>query len=130
MAKEVYVGKVGAHDVTDKETGDVTSFDEVSYSAEYDFGETLADLTEKYNEDIVRKTAISSFIIGLRRVIRAAGEKEGSTPESIQAAVDGWNPSVVTRKAKDPVATAMSAIAGMTAEQRDAFKAALEAEVG
>lgn len=130
MPKEVYVGKVGAHTEVDEESGEETDFPEVSFSAEYDFGETLNDLTDKYNEDIVRKTAISQFIVGLRRVIRAAGLKEGSTQESIQAAVDGWNPSVVTRAAKDPVATAMSAIAGMTAEQRDAFKAALESEVG
>lgn len=125
MGSEVYVSKVGARTVKNDD-GTTEEAPEVSYSAEYDFGADLKELCKKVgNDDTVFKAAKAQFIIGLRRITRAAGEAEGSTPKSIQERVDKWVPSIVTRVPKDPVQQALSAITGMTEEQKAALKAAL-----
>lgn len=122
---QVYVAKIGAHTTT--VDGVETEVAEQSFSAEYDFGADLKEMQKKVNnDDTVYKAAKAQFIIGLRRIIRAAGEAEGSTPESIQEKVSKWVPSVVTRVPKDPVQQALSAITGMNDEQKAALKAALK----
>lgn len=124
MSGQVYVAKIGAHTI--EVDGEEVEVAEQSFQAEYDFGVDLKALQKKVNnDDTIYKAAKAQFIIGLRRIIRAAGEVEGSTSESIQAKVDKWIPSVVTRVPKDPVQSALSTISGMNAEQRAALKAAL-----
>ncbi len=128
MAKQVWVAKIGAHVV--EEDGKEIEVAEQTYQAGYDFGDDLTGLQKRVNnDDTVFKAAKAQFIIGLRRIIRAAGEAEGSTPESIQAKVDKWVPSVITRVPKDPVQQALSAISGMSQEQKDALKLALADEL-
>lgn len=125
MSGQVYVAKIGAHTV--EVDGEEVEVAEQSFQADYDFGEDLSALQAKVNnDDTIYKAAKAQFIIGLRRVIRAAGEVEGSTAKSIQAKVDGWIPSVVTRVPKDPVQQALSAISGMTDEQKAVLRESLE----
>lgn len=129
MSGQTYVAKIGAHTDT-TEDGVETEVPERSFQADYDFGDDLKGMQKKVNnDDTVYKAAKAQFIIGLRRVIRTAGEVEKSTSETIQATVDKWIPSVVTRVPKDPVQQALSAISGMNQEQKDALKAALKSDL-
>ncbi len=128
MAKQVWVAKIGAHTV--EVDGKEVEVAEQSFQADYDFGNDLSELQKKVNnDDTIFKAAKAQFIIGLRRIIRAAGGAEGSTPESIQEKVSKWIPSVITRVPKDPVQQALSAISGMSQEQKDALKLALADEL-
>jgi len=121
---QVYVAKIGAH--TTEVDGKEVEVAEQSFQAEYDFGENLEQLQKVVNnDDTIYKAARAQFVIGLRRIIRAAGEVEGATAKSIQERVSKWIPSVTTRIPKDPVQQALSAISGMSQEQRDSLKAAL-----
>lgn len=125
---QVYVAKIGAHTV--EVDGVETEVAEQVFQAEYDFGETLKELRAVVNnDDTIYKAAKGTFIIGLRRIIRAAGEVEGSTPKSIQAKVSSWIPSVITRVPKDPVQQALTAIEGMSQEQKAALKEALKGDL-
>ncbi len=129
MGNQVYVAKIGAHTL-ENEDGTEVEVAEQSFQAEYDLGDNLDSLRGIVNnDDTIFKAAKAQFIIGLRRIIRAAGEADGATPESIQEKVSGWIPSVVTRVPKDPVQQALSAISGMSQEQKDALKEALADEL-
>jgi len=124
MGGQVYVAKIGAH--TTEVDGEEVEVAEQSFQAEYDFGENLEQLQKVVNnDDTIYKAAKAQFTVGLRRIIRAAGEVEGATTKSIQERVSKWIPSVTTRVPKDPVQQALSAISGMSQEQRDSLKAAL-----
>ena len=126
MAKMKYTAKIGAH--TEDEGENEVEVAEVTYGANYDFGDNLAACAEKFGDAVVFKNAVAQLTLQLYRTIRTAGKVANSTAKSIQAAVDAWVPGVITRKTKDPVATAMSAVAGMSDEQKAAFIAALESE--
>lgn len=122
---QVYVAKIGAH--TEEVDGEDVDVAEQTFQAEYDFGENLEQLQAVVNnDDTIYKAAKAQFIIGLRRVIRAAGEVEGSTAKSIQAKVNAWIPSVTTRVPKDPVQVALAAVGSMSDEQKAALKLALK----
>ena len=59
--------------------------------AQYDFGDTLGDLTARFGEDVVLGAAKRAFVVALQSFMRtqAAGDK---TPEQVQEAVAGWKP--------------------------------------
>lgn len=62
-----------------------------SVTVDYDFGETLADLSAKFGEDVVRSHAQRSFVVALQSFARSQLD-QGKSPEEIQAAVSEWKP--------------------------------------
>lgn len=91
----------------------------------YDLPETLAGLVEKYGEEAVAGAAADSFVISIQSVIRRNFEK---SQEEIEAAVNSWQPGV--RQAgvkKTPAEKAKAAFSAMSAEERAAFLAELQA---
>lgn len=93
----------------------------VIINANYDFGDTLADLIEKCSDEVVRTNAISNMRVTLQSRIRSL-HKQGMTPDAIQAEVDKWVPGVAASKvAVDPIAATLSQFANWPKDKQKAF---------
>ncbi len=98
---------------------------EKSVKVSYDMPETLDALVEKFGAEAVAGAATDSFTISIQSVIRRNFDK---SQEEIEAAVASWLPGV--RQAgvkKSPAEKAKAAFASMSAEERAAFLAELQA---
>ena len=98
---------------------------EKSVTVSYDLPETLDGLVEKYGAEAVANAASDSFVISIQSVIRRNFDK---SQEEIEAAVAAGMPGV--RQAggkKSPAEKAKAAFASMSAEERAAFLAELQA---
>jgi hypothetical protein len=71
-----------------------------SVTVEYEFGESLADLSNKFGDEVVRSHAQRSFVVALQSFIRSQLD-QGKSQEEIQAAVNEWRPGQ-RQKGKSP----------------------------
>ncbi len=62
-----------------------------SVTVDYEFGESLADLSSKFGDEVVRSHAQRSFIVALQSFIRSQLD-QGKSQDEIQAAVNEWKP--------------------------------------
>lgn len=62
-----------------------------SVTVEYEFGETLADLSSRFGDEVVRSHAQRSFVVALQSYIRSQLD-QGKSSAEIQAAVNEWKP--------------------------------------
>jgi len=98
---------------------------ENAVTVSYDLPETLEGLVEKFGAEAVAGAATDSFVISLQAVIRRNFEK---SQEEIEAAVAGWVPGQRSAAVKkSPAEKAKAAFSAMSAEERAAFLAELQA---
>lgn len=98
---------------------------EKAVTVSYDLPETLDGLVEKYGAEAVAGAAQDAFVISLQSVIRRNFDK---SQEEIEAAVNGWVPGQRSAAVKkSPAEKAKAAFASMSAEERQAFLAELQA---
>lgn len=123
MAKETILTTVPAVKAKPAADGkpEVKASPELSASVEYDFGETAEVMIKRYGDETVKSNARAQFIISLRRIVRDLLGKSKTVAE-IQEHIKGWKPTLAkARTPKDPVATAVTLVAGMTDEQKKEF---------
>ena len=60
-------------------------------AVEYDFGDDISALTDKFGSDVVFSHARRSFVVALQSYIRTQIEA-GKSPEEIQTAAANWKP--------------------------------------
>lgn len=95
-------------------------------SVEYDMPDTLAGLVEKFGEDAVASAATDSFTISIQSLMRRHFDKSDA---EIQAAAEAWVPGVRTAGVKKtPLEKAQAALKAMSAEDRQALFAQLQAQ--
>lgn len=114
MSEETAVVESGVLEVSAKKEG----FEEVT--VQFDFGKNLAELTEKFGEDVVFTNARANMKITLQGVIRryiAAGK----TADEIAEVCANWKPGMQMERTVDPIAAARKAMANMDEDARKAF---------
>ena len=90
-------------------------------SANYDFGNSLADLIAKCGEEVTFSNAVANMRVSLQSRIRAL-HKANPDPAFIQSQVDQWIPGVVAAKvAVDPVQATLSQFANWPKEKQREF---------
>lgn len=95
----------------------------------YDFGNTLEEMTKKFGAEVVFSHALDNMVIGLQANIRGKLEKDGEdrmSDQAIRAAIASWKPG--QRKQADPKKKA-EAIKATFAKLDDATRKALLAEM-
>lgn len=92
---------------------------EASITVEYEFGETIAELVEKFGEEVVFNQARSSLVVALQGAIRTA-LKAGKTDDEINTLVSEWKPGI-RRQAKSPQDKIKEQLASMDPEIRKAL---------
>lgn len=94
---------------------------EYNATTEYDFGESAAQMIERFGDPVVRANAKRQFIVSFRRTIRTL-LIAGKTSAEIQTTMNGWVPPLgPARVVKDPVEAALALTKGMTPEQKKTF---------
>ena len=114
MSEETVVAQTGVIEVSAKKEG----FDEVRI--QYDFGANLAEMTEKFGEDIVFTNARANMKITLQGVIRryiAAGKNASEIADVVAT----WKPGMQLERTVDPIAAARKAMANMDEDAKKAF---------
>lgn len=86
-------------------------------SAEYNFGENLAEAIELFGEEIVHAHFTAHAVVSLQSRMRSAA-KQG---QDVQEEVDKWKPGQVTRRGKTPVEKALADFGKMDEAQQAAF---------
>ena len=104
----------GVIEVSAKKEG----FDEVTI--QFDFGKNLAEMTEKFGEDVVFTNARSNMKITLQGVIRRY-MAAGKTADEIAGIVADWKPGMQMERTVDPISAARKAMANMDEESKQAF---------
>ena len=123
MARETILTTVTAVKAKPAADGkpEVKASPELNASVEYDFGETAVGMIKQFGDETVKSNARAQFIISLRRIVRDLLGK-GKAVAEIQEHISKWVPSLAkARTPKDPVATAVTLVAGMTDEQKKEF---------
>ena len=127
MAMELIEARYGVKD----DNGNVMKDEEgkpiyAEASANYDFGETLADLIAKCGEDVVRSNAIANMKVSLQSRIRAL-HKANPDQAAIQAQVDQWVPGVVAPKVTvDPMQAVLAQFGNWPKEKQKEFLKSLQ----
>lgn len=88
-------------------------------SVVYDFGETLAETTEKFGENVTFNHSRGSMIVSLQSYIRAQ-ISAGKTDEEIQNLVSAWKPSQ-RKQGKTPKEKLQEYVSKLSAEDRAEF---------
>lgn len=91
--------------------------DERTVEAQYDFGDSLQDMSDKFGEDVVFSNAKQNIRITLQAMIRRMIQK-GETEETIQDAVSAHVPGVGGQKA-DPVDKFKQKWQNLSSEERE-----------
>jgi len=91
---------------------------------EYDFGDNLKEMCDKFGEDVVYNRAKASFTIDLQAAIRRHIQA-GKKPKEIQAALANWKPGL-----KQPGKSAAEKIRDMLKGKTESEKKALLKEIG
>ena len=86
----------------------------------YDFGVDLADMCQKFGDEVVFSNARANMKISLQGIMRRRLE----AGESCANLVD-WKPGIQLERTVDPLATAKKALAAMSEEEKQAFIAKL-----
>jgi hypothetical protein len=95
----------------------------------YDFGNSLEEMTKKFGADVVYSHALDNMVIGLQANIRGKLEKDGEdrmSDQAIRAAIGQWKPG--QRKQADPKKKA-EVIKTAFAKMDEATRKALLAEL-
>jgi hypothetical protein len=92
----------------------------------YDFGEDLDEMVEKYGKDVVFSNARASFIITLQAAMRRY-MTGGRSQEEISELLSGWKPGVSLTRRIDPVSALVSQWASFSPEKQKEILAKLKA---
>ena len=96
-----------------KKIGDIVK----EASINYDFGNSLEEMTKKFGAEVVFSNARGSFIITGQAAMRRYLET-GKNPKEIADLMGTWKPGVALARVVDPVAAITSAWRSMTPEQK------------
>lgn len=122
MAKEVITGRYKLVDENNEPIRDEEG--KIKYaegSAEFDFGETLADLISMHGEEAIRSDAIANMRVSIQGLIRSL-HKQNPDPAFIQAGVTGWKSGVSAPRTKvDPTAAVLASFASWPKEKQREF---------
>jgi hypothetical protein len=66
----------------------------------YDFGDSLEEMIEKFGADVVQSNSVANMRITAQSVIRRGIERE-ETDEEIQATIDNWKPGVAIQSLRE-----------------------------
>lgn len=105
-----------AQKVTAKVTKPAEGVSPDPVTVEYDFGDDLKALVDKFSEEVVYSRAKASLIIDLQAAIRRAIQAKRSKKE-IQQMVSEWVPGV-KQPAKSPADRLKDMLAGKTKEEK------------
>lgn len=83
----------------------------------YDFGDTIAEMTDKFGEEVVKSNAIRNFKITAQAAIRRMLEA-GKSQEEIQDAFSAWKPGVQLERSVDVTGAFLTKWQNMTDEER------------
>jgi hypothetical protein len=109
---------------------------EEKITATYSFGNSLAEIVERFGEEIVYSNALVGMKTAFRNKLyslthNTEGEPAAKDGEAAIALLDGWKPGVAgERKAKDPTMALAAVLAGMPEEQRAAEIKRLREAIG
>ena len=94
---------------------------EAEATINYDFGENLEEMVEKFTDSVVFTNARAQMKITLQAAMRRRLEANQPTDDL----ADSWKPGVQMERIVDPIAAAKAKYATMTDEERTAFLAEL-----
>jgi hypothetical protein len=83
----------------------------------YDFGENLEEMTEKFGESVTFTNARANMKI----VLQAAMRRRLEAGQPVDDLADNWKPGVQMERIVDPIAAAKAKYATMTDEEKAAF---------
>lgn len=72
------------------------------YTIEYEFGDTLQEMVEKFGEDVVRTNARANMIIAAQSRIRTC-LKANKTQDETTEIMKSWKPGTVSSVISDPL---------------------------
>lgn len=108
-------------------------------SCEVNIPEDLAGLVDTFGESVVAAAAVDAFVISaqanMRRLLTPGLNKEGKvireakTQEEIQAVMDNWKPDAKSVNRQSAFEKASTSISKLSAEERAALLAKLQASV-
>ena len=101
---------------------DGNALDPQILTADFSFGENLAEAIELFGEEIVHAHFTAHAVVSLQSRMRSAA-KQGL---DVQEEVDKWKPGQVTRRGKTPVQKALADFGKMNEDQQAAFIAELQ----
>ncbi len=97
-------------------------------TVEYDFGENLDEMLDRFSSEVVYGQALDSLVISVQAMIRRHASGTDKAPpksdEEIQKIVSAWRPGVGATR-KSATEKAADAIRALTPEQRAALLAEL-----
>lgn len=96
---------------------------EKSATEQYDFGDNLKSMVEKFNDDVVFTNARANMKVTLQAGLRGCLDKSLSTSEYAAKFIPGVQTAAA---AADPVASMKVKFATMDKEERKAFLASLK----
>ena len=100
-----------------------------SVSVDYDFGDNLQEAVELFGDDVVFSRFKAAAVVDLQALIRRhLGGEKPKTAEEIQALVSEWKPGVSKRVRKSTTEKAQDLIGQMSAEEKAALLASLQAD--
>lgn len=91
----------------------------------YDFGDSVAEMIDKFGEEVVKSNAIRNFKITAQAAIRRMLEK-GASQDEITAKMANWKPGVQLERQVDVKAAFLSKWKDMSQEEREAFLAEMD----
>ena len=91
--------------------------DDAEATINYDFGENLGEMTEKFGEGVVFTNARAQMKI----VLQAAMRRRLEAGQPCDDLADNWKPGVQMERIVDPIAAAKAKYANMSEEERAAF---------
>jgi hypothetical protein len=106
-------------------------------AVDYEFGENLDDAVARFGSEVVFTKFRAAAIIDLQALVRRhikLPEDKAMTDEQIQAKVNGWKPAVAVVgqgvKTKPTAESLFAKAATMSAEEKQALLAKLQAQLG
>lgn len=89
----------------------------------YDFGDDLAEMTEKFGAETVFSNARANMKVGLQAAMR----RYITEGKDVNSLVGMWAPGVQLERKVDPIASTKALFASWTDEEKAAFLAELQA---
>jgi len=105
--------------------------EETSPTAEvnYDFGDNLDEAVELFGADVVYSRFVAASVVDLQALMRRhLGGEKPKTQDEIQKLAEEWKPGVSSRKRRSTKEKAEELIGQMSAEERAALIAELQAQ--
>lgn len=102
--------------------------DTAAVSANYDFGDNLAESTAKFGEDVIYAKFKQSAVIDLQSVMRRWLAGDPAKRGELQAVVSAWSPDNKVVVRKSTAEKAQDAISSMSPEERKELIKKLKAQ--